>query len=174
MPLTLDGNAGMTAPAGAVYNGLQLATAQTSTSGTSILFTGIPLWAKRVSILFNGMSTSGTSLPLIQVGSGSIATTGYSGSAQNITTVPASSNTAATTGWPLQGSSASNSYYGVLMLVNITGNTWVISGTVNSSTAASGFVNGSVVLSGSLDRVNFTTTNGTDTFDAGTINILYE
>jgi hypothetical protein len=33
---------------------------------------------------------------------------------------------------------------------------------------------GSVSLSGSLDRLRLTTTGGTDTFDNGTINILYE
>ena len=33
---------------------------------------------------------------------------------------------------------------------------------------------GRVTLSGALDRVRVTTVNGTDTFDAGSINILYE
>ena len=49
MPMTLDGTSGMTAPQGAVYNGLITANAQTSTSGTTIDFTGVPLWAKPVS-----------------------------------------------------------------------------------------------------------------------------
>ncbi len=33
---------------------------------------------------------------------------------------------------------------------------------------------GSITLGGTLDRVRITTVNGTDTFDAGSINILYE
>jgi hypothetical protein len=44
--------------------------------------------------------------------------------------------------------------------------------TANSDAATLG--NASVALSGTLDRVRITTVNGTDTFDAGTINILYE
>jgi hypothetical protein len=35
-------------------------------------------------------------------------------------------------------------------------------------------IGGTVTLSGTLDRVRITTVNGTDTFDAGTVNILYE
>jgi hypothetical protein len=31
-----------------------------------------------------------------------------------------------------------------------------------------------LALGGVLDRVRLTTVNGTDTFDAGTVNILYE
>jgi hypothetical protein len=174
MTLTLDGTVGMTAPSTAVYNGIQTATAQTSTSGTAILFTSIPLWVKRITLLFNGMSTNGTSIPLVQIGSGAVTTSGYNGYGQNITTVPASASTAASTGWPIQGSSAGNAYYGALCILNITGNTWVVSGTLNNSASASGFINGSLALSGQLDRVNVTTTSGTDTFDAGTINIFYE
>jgi hypothetical protein len=33
---------------------------------------------------------------------------------------------------------------------------------------------GSVTLSATLDRIRITTVNGTDTFDAGSINIAYE
>ncbi len=46
-------------------------TAVASTSGTSIDFTGIPSWVKRVTILFKGVSISSTSQFLIQLGSGS-------------------------------------------------------------------------------------------------------
>lgn len=155
---------------GTVING----TSQASTSGTSVLFTGIPSWAKRVIILFNGMSTSGSSLPLIQVGAGSVTATGYSGAGQNVTTTPASANTAANTGWPMQGSSATNAYYGAVTLYLFGSNTWICSGSQVNSTSATSFVNGAITLGGSLDRVNITTTNGTDTFDAGSINIQYQ
>jgi hypothetical protein len=36
------------------------------------------------------------------------------------------------------------------------------------------YASGGVALGGALDRVRITTVNGTDTFDAGSINILYE
>ena len=54
-------------------------TAQASTSGTAIDFTGIPSWAKRITVMFNGVSTNGTSNPQIQLGSGSPTTSGYTG-----------------------------------------------------------------------------------------------
>ena len=171
--ITLPAGTGTAAVQGVSTN-IVSGTAQASTSGTAILFTGIPSWAKRVSILLNGVSTNGTSPPLIQVGSGSLTTSGYLGGSQNISTAPASSQTAAGTGWPIQGTAATNAYYGILVIANITGNTWVISGTLNNSTSVTSFVNGSIALSGSLDRVNITTTGGTDTFDAGSINIMYE
>ena len=149
-------------------------TSQATTSGTAILFSGIPSWVKKITILFNGVSTSGTSIPLIQVGSGSVTTSGYVGNSQSLTTAPASAASAAGTGWPIQSTTATNTFYGAVILYNFSGNTWIASGMLNQSTAASSFVNGTIALSGALDRVNVTTTNGTDTFDAGSMNILYE
>jgi hypothetical protein len=43
-----------------------------------------------------------------------------------------------------------------------------------SNEARNNSIGGFVPLSGTLDRVRITTANGTDTFDAGSINILYE
>ena len=54
-------------------------TAVASTSGTSIDFTGIPSWVKRVTVMFSGVSTNGASLPQIQIGAGSVQTSGYAG-----------------------------------------------------------------------------------------------
>lgn len=44
----------------------------------------------------------------------------------------------------------------------------------NTSQNVQWIQSGDLLLSGTLDRVRITTANGTDTFDAGTINILYE
>ena len=52
-------------------------TSQASTSGTSIDFTSIPSWVKRITLMFNGVSTNGTSNYQIQIGSGSVTTSGY-------------------------------------------------------------------------------------------------
>ena len=80
MSTTIDGSAGVTTNSGAVYNGIQSLTAQNSTSGTAILFTGIPSWAKRVTVMLSGISTNGTSIPQIQLGTSSgPTTTGYVG-----------------------------------------------------------------------------------------------
>jgi hypothetical protein len=51
---------------------------------------------------------------------------------------------------------------------------WVSSHTYRQLSTNALFGGGTVTLGGTLDRVRITTVNGTDTFDAGTINILYE
>ena len=153
-------------------------TAQNSTSGTSIDFTGIPSWAKRVTVMFNGVSTSGTSNLQIQIGSGSVATTGYDSASYTANSV----NVGATTGFLVTALNfAAGTYSGAtgLFLQNSSTNSWVASGTLGQTNvpATNGSLStcgGNKALSGTLDRVRITTVNGTDTFDAGSINILYE
>lgn len=180
MSVVINGSEGVTTNSGAVYNGISAGTAVASTSGTSIDFTSIPSWVKRITVMFNGVSTNGTSTIQIQVGySGGVENTGYASSGgyiQNSTTYAGVAN--ATSGFIL--STAANAAHlssGVLQLVNISGNSWCISGslTAQASTPVITFAAGSKTLSGgTLDRVRITTVNGTDTFDAGSINILYE
>ena len=156
-------------------------TAQNSTSGTSIDFTGIPSWVKRVTVTLSEVSLSGTSTFLFQVGAGSIATTGYNSGAVSVsvstsnTTSGAGSNT--TTGITSAGytGTAGSTAYGHVVFTNVTGNTWVATGAlyVNGALRVVTF-GGGISLSGTLDRIRITTVNGTDTFDAGSINILYE
>lgn len=163
----------------AQFQRLTRATSVASTSGTSIDFTSIPAWAKRITIMFQGVSTNGTSFPMVQIGSGSVATTGYSsagGNAPNSASTGVSNNT---TGFILEGgtamSASSTQRHGRATLHNITGNSWVFDSLIaNSATTNVGFAAGSISLAGTLDRVRITTVNGTDTFDAGTINIMYE
>jgi len=154
-----------------------LGTAQASTSGTAITFTGIPSGVKRITVMLNGVSTSGTSIPLLQVGAGSVTSSGYN--AFTTATYTTNGNATSTQGFPLNtsaNSSANDLYYGNIFLTLIGSNTWVINFVLGISaggnTTAQG--GGSIALSGSLDRVLITTTNGTDTFDAGSINIQYE
>ncbi len=64
--------------------------------------------------------------------------------------------------------------FGIITICNIISNSWVCSGTVKVVDSYITFVAGGVALSGTLDRVRLTTFNGTDTFDAGTVNIMYE
>lgn len=169
MPMTLDGSAGMTAPQGAVYNGLQTASSVSAT-GTSVDFINIPSWVRRITVLFSGVSTNGTSNLLIQIGSGSFTTTGYTSSAWTNAAASASSGFLST-----QTITAATSQNGVVTLTNITSNTWSAFGVLAFSNASLGNASGgNVSLSGSLDRVRITTVAGTDTFDAGTLNIIYE
>jgi len=174
MAVTINGSAGVTTNSGAVYDSLQRATAVASTSGTAIEFTSIPSWARRITLMFSGMSTNGTSNLLFQIGSGSFITTGYASGYAYVAGSSGASNTN-TTGFLLVQQAASAAYSGCLVLLNVTGNTWVASANYSNSVAGyGGVITGSLALSGVLDRVRITTVNGTDTFDAGTINIIYE
>jgi hypothetical protein len=152
-------------------------TAKTATS-TAVDFTGIPSWVKRITVMFVGVSTNGTSPPQIQIGAGSVTTSGYLGTNSILTNVSVNSYLY-TSGFGI-GASTGNwastvVVHGAIVLNLQTGNTWAAAGSVGRSDAASTyFTNGSLALGGVLDRVRITTVNGTDTFDAGSINILYE
>jgi hypothetical protein len=174
--LQSNGTTRLTVASTGAYGQLVSATAQASTSGTAIDFTGIPSWVKRITVMFNGVSTSGTSIPLIQIGdSGGIETTGYLGSCSWIRSgTPVSASP--TTGLGLVANPlAADVMHGQAVLVNMESNVWslVFNGAL-SSAANTLNAGASKTLSATLDRVRITTTNGTDTFDAGTINILYE
>ena len=177
MSCTINGSAGLTTNTGAVYDGIQSATAQASTSGTSIDFTSIPSWVKRITVMFQGVSTNGTGYPwLIQLGTSSgVEATGYLGASTALAAGASSVNS--TTGFPLNvNNSASNIVHGAvtICLINSTTYSWVAFGVVGQSdTARTATVGGSKSLASTLTRVRITS-NGTDTFDAGSINILYE
>jgi len=155
-------------------------TVQASTSGTSIDFTGIPSWVKRVTVMFKGVSTtpSTTANLLVQLGSGSVTTTGYrsvSGVIYLTTTNGQTVNVASTAGFITILNTTTTTLSGSISFLLISSNAWVASGAFSDYVALSTmFSSGDVTLSGALDRVRITTTNGTDTFDAGSINILYE
>ena len=148
-------------------------TAVASTSGTSIDFTGLPAWVKRVTVMYNNVSTNGTSPWLIQLGdSGGIENTGYLGGSGD-----RGGEGASTAGFEIVYSPASASAYSGIATIALvdTSNSWVISGVVAIN--ASGqpkFFAGSKQTSATLDRIRLTTVNGTDTFDAGSVNLLWE
>jgi hypothetical protein len=168
------GTSTLTLQAGTATNSMNtLATAVASTSGTSIDFTSIPSWASRITLMFSGVSTSGTAFVLIQLGAGSVTTTGYVSGAQ-LQTNTAVNFTSSTSGFILYYDNAAYAGRGSMTFNRITGNTWVGNGYFNVSTTTATLGAGGVTLSGTLDRLRVTTSNGTDTFDAGTINILYE
>lgn len=150
-------------------------TAQATTSGTAIDFTGIPSWAKRITMMFVGVSTNGLSNHRVQLGTGGTPTTsGYGSVGTRVySTVTASASSG---GFDIPYDGAAFTSGGLLTFAKQSGNTWVCSGIVSSttSTVMSIQVSGSVPLSGILDMVRLTTVNGTDTFDAGSVNILYE
>lgn len=156
-------------------------TAQASTSGTSIDFTGIPAWVKQVTVMFQGVSTNGTGYLQIQLGtSAGIDNTASSYFGAENTPVGAT-NVQNSTGFIIKSSMvAANVCHGVvtLHLVNAATNAWAQAGSIAlSNTTQVGSSAGSKALSGTLDRLRIigsTTGSPVDTFDAGTINILYE
>ncbi len=146
-----------------------------TTSGTSHDITGIPSWARKIEVDIIGVSLSGSSIPQIQIGSGSIDTSGYLGSSADC--LPAGTTAMLNSNGFLLGSLGNPSYtrHGSVTLRRATGNTWTISGNTGlSDTARCSMVGGSKSLPGVLDRIRLTTVNGTDTFDAGSFNIWYE
>jgi hypothetical protein len=171
MTLTLSGTDGMTAPQGAVYNGLQYATAQTPTTANAD-FTSVPSWARRVTIVFSEVSTNSSNAVTVRLSTGgAFVTSGYI----SVGWVGGSGNVSetSTTAFVVDGGSqtSSSSRCGSVTLVNITGNTWVISGTVSTTASVVSAVGGRVTLGGTLDGVRVLS-NGT--FDAGTINVFWE
>jgi hypothetical protein len=168
--LTSPAIAGTPTGVGVLTSGTSVA----STSGTSIDFTSIPSWVKRITVMLNGVSTNGTSNYQIQLGdSGGIETTGYNSGAwtQNI-----NSTGLITSGLVLTALNvASVLYYGNIIISNFGSNTWVSSHSLGGPTGNYQCIGGgSKALSDTLTQLRITTVNGTDTFDAGSINILYE
>ena len=172
--LGTDGSITVSALQGCITSG----TSQATTSGTSIDFTGIPSWVKRITVMLNGVSLNGSSVLVVRLGtSGGFATTGYNTMLGTVTTT---NNTTrgllATTYFPIQyGGDASYTVAGNIVFTNLTSNTWTGTGIfVNAVTGNLDSVSGGISLGGALTQVRITTVNGTDTFDAGSVNILYE
>lgn len=170
-----------TSAAPAIINGntIQRGTAQASTSGTSIDFTSIPSWAKKITIVFYNVSTNGASSKLVRVGvtgaaAGTFVTSGYVSTSHTAAGGNTGTSNNNTTGFVITSGAATDTLSGSMTLYNITSNTWISNSILKATTT---FVNhgaGDVVLGAVLDRVRITTVNGTDAFDLGTINVMYE
>ena len=149
-------------------------TAVASTSGTFIDFTGLPAWAKKITVMFNEVSTNGTSQRLVQLGTGSTTytTSGYLATSSVVaSTVNTTSNTA---GFLIYQDNPAYVCSGHMTITNVSGNIWISSHVAKLATNLSVFGGASVTLGAALTAVRNTTVNGTDTFDAGSINIFYE
>lgn len=143
-----------------------------ATSGTAIDFTGIPSWAKRITVMFSEVSTSGTSPVQIQLGdSGGIETTGYISNAFSYNSGTAANST---TGLLVDEgfSGAAQQRSGAYVINLLASNVWVGFGVLTTTAVTPSA--GTKSTSATLDRIRITTVNGTDTFDGGTINITYE
>jgi hypothetical protein len=147
-------------------------TAITLTNQTAPDFTGIPSWVKRITLMFSGVSTNGTGQILVQLGdsggyetSGYLGTTGYNSSFVNYSS-GFTFDTASSVG-------AATIRYGAMVLTNISSNIWILHGSGGTGASASFYFGGTKTLSDTLTSVRLFI-DGTQQFDAGTINILYE
>jgi hypothetical protein len=153
---------------------LKLETSQATTSGTSKDFLNIPSWAKKITVMFNSVSTNGTSNILVQIGSGSIATTAYVSTSIFSLASNGTGGASSTAGFLIFTNTTTSTISGHLTLIVIGSNLWVSSHITKLGTTATSYGAGDITLSGVLDRLRLTTVNGTDTFDAGSVNILIE
>lgn len=154
---------------------LTLGTEQTA-SGTSVDFTGIPSWAKRITVMFNGVSLNGTDSFLVQIGSGSLTLSGYNSCSASLITASGASVAASSLGYIIYNNAGSDIISGHMVITLMGSNTYVSSHTLagDSTRDVVWLGGGNVALSSALDCLRITTVNGTLTFDAGTINISYE
>lgn len=157
---------------------LVLGTAQATTSGTEKDFP-IPAWAKKVTLQLVGVSTNGTSSLIVQLGdSGGIEINGYLSAVSNVGNAVATVASTLTSGFIVQGAmEATAVLHGTvtLTLENSAAFTWVAVGVLSRSDAANlATSSGSKSTSATMTTVRITTANGTDAFDAGAVNVLYE
>jgi hypothetical protein len=145
-------------------------------SGTSVNFSSIPSWVKRITVLLDNVSTNGTSTIVCRIGSGgTIVATGYVGNTTGLTNAAAVAVSDNTTHLGISiVATATNNYCGTAVWTKLSGNTWVGTSSGRTAGTVTTIGNSSVTLSGALDVLRITMANGTDTFDSGTINILYE
>jgi hypothetical protein len=180
MPVSTIAYNGLTSPlGGSIINSGTVNAGGTnpfpSSSGpTTVDFTSIPSWVKRITVMFNGVSTSGSSNYLIQLGAGSVTSSGYISYGMSFGS-SSGAGTSSTAGFLIRNSAAGDINSGLYTISTLGSNAWSMQGMIGSSNNSNGYLTcGGLTLGGTLDRVRITTVNGTDTFDAGSINILYE
>jgi hypothetical protein len=171
--MRIDSNGIVTGTAGNLM--LISGTSQATTSGTFIDFTGIPSWVKRITVMTSAVSTNGTSGLMIQLGtSGGFVTTGYLCTSDAFNTAP--SSVAFTNGFAIGDTVvAAGTSNAVSVIIRISGNSWVFSSVGSQSAPVSITIGGgSITLGSEITQLRYTTAGGVNTFDAGSVNILYE
>lgn len=164
------------------FNRMQLFAAKATTSGTRVDFspvdgTGIPSWAKRITLTLNGVSTNGTSYFAVLVGnSGGVVSTGYGCTVVNAAAGSGSqvSSTATEHALFALSTTATGIHNATVTLVSTEAGKWQISSTLSIVGGTSVCLSHSAISISGLDRIRLTTANGTDQFDAGSVNILVE
>jgi hypothetical protein len=170
--ITVDAQGRLTSASNGSVPGLSSGTKQTPSGVTYVDFTGIPSTVKRITVLFSGLSFNGSADLLVQLGtSGGIETSGYTA-----TWAPSSglgSGGTSTAGFITRIGAPSGAAAGTMTIGLLGSNEWCesfVTGFGGGTTMGGGYK----TTSGTVDRIRITSTTGTDTFDAGSVNILYE
>lgn len=155
-------------------------TIQTTTSGTTKTFTGIPPTAKVIHVMFNRVRITLAQSLIVRVGSASgVVTSSYRAAWSRITNTAAASNST-TSGIdipiPAMGSSQYVDGFITLCLFDTSNFQWSVSGVVGANVGSntimamiSGFT---PALPSALDRIEISALGGA-TFDLGSVNISY-
>lgn len=155
------------------------ASAIATQSGTFKDFSGIPSWARRVTLLLYGLSTSGASDILIQLGSSATPlSSGYINGQSVFSSSSGVLNSTSTAGIPIYNNSATYIWTGriVLDLLEPGLHNWVVTATLNNTITSPAAVisTGVAPLTAALSMVRITTASGTPTLDAGYASISWE
>ena len=190
MSVVIDGTAGISSPSANISGaltantevfgyspvvttptaGMVLSTTVATTSGTAFLFSGIPSWVKKISIMLNGTTTNGSGAQYISIGSGSLTTSGYTGGMWYSSGGAVNSNA-----FLIGAQTSGQTKFGNIFLIHMGNNVWNISGAGYTGGPGLPWVmGGNLALSGVLDRINLSNTGSPDTFTGGSVNILYE
>jgi hypothetical protein len=138
-----------------------------TTSGNKIDYTSIPSGATEIILIFNGVSFSEGVSRIIQLGSGSVQSSGYFSNSTR--QASSGSNSDSSSGFVVEVSGTSP-LYGEITLQKGAGNLWSMSGSMkagNNTVLSAGIV----ALSGEIDRIRLTSTSATDVFNGGEISI---
>jgi hypothetical protein len=175
MSVVINGSAGVTTNSGAVYDGIQASSVRASTSGTAVLFSSIPSWVKRITLMYHNVSASGTDNMAVTLGtSGGLVNTGYGGNSTSLGTSGLSNGSLSTFINVRMQNNASSLTCGTVTFTLLGNNIWTFFGGVaDAGTTGGCLVEGSISLGGTLTQLNVGL-NGSNTFDGGSINILYE
>ena len=150
-----------------------IGSATVTTSGTSVDINGLPTGIKEVMILFNGVSSNGTSPYLIQIGPvAGVESATYSSQCSSRVTTGTS-----TAGFRLDIAAAAASVYNgiiFLALANPSNNTWVCEGSITDGldTVNPSWTAGAKAIAGPLTNIRLTTAGGANTFDLGAITVV--
>jgi hypothetical protein len=142
----------------------------------TVEFFGIPSWTKRITLTFRGVSCSGASHFLVQLGTSyGFETSGYTGNTLILPAGGASVGVTSVLGAIMFGGAAANTISGTLVAHNVGSYIWVITGqyTFDNVGGYESLTTSHISLANPISSIRLALT-GADTFDNGNINMFYE